>query len=72
MIDIYNNPHWILSAKTKNFELSISFKQIWGVQDKWYPQWKALEKGDIIFFYISGIKKIVGVGKVGNKFIQRE
>ncbi|MCM8785313.1 MAG: hypothetical protein NC827_04935 [Candidatus Omnitrophica bacterium] len=24
------------------------------------------------FFYVSGIKKIVGVGKAGNKFIQRE
>lgn len=72
MIDIYNNPHWILSANQENFELSFKYKQIWGVQDKWYPQWKSLEKGNIIFFYISGIKKIVGVGKVDNKFIQRE
>jgi hypothetical protein len=72
-IDIYTNPHWLLSANQENFELSIKYKQVWGVQDKWYPQWKALEKGNIIFFYISKkIKKIIGVGKIENKFIQRE
>jgi len=48
--DIYANPHWLLSANQENFELSMRYRQVWGVQDKWYPQWKALEKGDIIFF----------------------
>ena len=71
-IDIYAHPHWLLSANQENFELSMKYKQVWGIQDKWYSQWKALEKGDIVFFYISKIKKIIGVGEVGNKFVQRE
>jgi predicted RNA-binding protein len=71
-IDIYNHPCWIVSGNQDNFELSVQYKQIWGVMNKWYPQWKALEKGDNLFFYISGVKKIVGIGQSGNKFIQRE
>jgi hypothetical protein len=72
-LDIYANPHWLLSANQENFELSMRYRQVWGVQDKWYPQLKALEKGDIVFFYISNkIKKVIGVGEIGNKFIQRE
>jgi len=71
-IDIYTHPHWLLSDNQENFELSMKFRQVWGVQDKWYSQWKALEKGDTVFFYISKIKKIIGVGEIGNKFIQRE
>jgi len=71
-INIYTHPHWLLSANQENFELSMKYSQVWGVQDKWYSQWKALGKGDIIFFYISKIKKVIGVGEIGNKFIQRE
>jgi len=71
-IDIYNHPNWIVSGNQENFELSIQYKQIWGVMNKWYPYWKALEQEDILFFYISGIKKVIGIGRTGNKFIQRE
>jgi len=71
-IDIYNHPNWILSGNPENFELSVKYKQVWGVMNKWYPQWKALEKNDILFFYISGTKRIIGIGRAGNKFIQRE
>lgn len=71
-IDIYRHPRWIVSGNQKNFELSLTFKQIWGITSKWYPQWKALERGDILFFYVSGLKRVIGVGKAGNKFIQRE
>jgi len=71
-INIYTHPHWLLSANQENFELSKKYRQVWGIQDKWYPQWKSLEKGDIVFFYISKIKKIIGVGEIGNKFVQRE
>jgi hypothetical protein len=70
--NIYTNPHWFLSSNCENFKLSMKYKQIWGVQDKWYSQWKALEKGNNIFFYISEIKKVIGIGEIGDKFIQRE
>lgn len=71
-IDIYNHPNWIVSGNPENFELSVKYKQVWGVMNKWYPQWKALGKNDILFFYISGTKRIIGIGRAGNKFIQRE
>lgn len=70
--EIYNKPHWIVSGEIRNFEYSIEYKQIWGVQDKWFSQWKALERDDILFFYITQVKRIVAVGRVENKFIQRE
>ncbi len=71
--DAYSKPHWIISGNEENFEYAIKCKQTWGVQDKWFPQWKSLEKGNILFFYLSGkIKRIMGLGKVENKFIQRE
>lgn len=36
-----------------------------------YPEWKALDKGDILFFYITKtVRGIVGIGRIENKFIQ--
>ncbi|MGC9070689.1 MAG: hypothetical protein ACP5IO_05200 [Elusimicrobiales bacterium] len=71
--DIYSNPCWIISGNEENFDYAIKYNLTWGLQDKWFPQWKAMEKGNIIFFYISGgIKKIIGCGKIENKFLQRE
>lgn len=69
----YSTPHWIISSNECNFEYAINCNLTWGIQDKWFPQWKAIEKGNIIFFYISGeIKKVIGVGRIEDKFIQRE
>ncbi|MBI3194118.1 MAG: EVE domain-containing protein, partial [Ignavibacteriae bacterium] len=50
-----------------------AFKQdgIWGVKSQLYPEWKALDPGDHIFFFITKtVRGIVGVGRVGNKFVQ--
>ncbi len=72
--NIFSNPHWILSGSKENFKYALfSTPNIWGVYDKWFPQWKALSKGDVLFFYVSdNIKRIIGIGKVGNKFIQHK
>lgn len=72
--DIYSNSCWIMSSNKENFKYAIEiYNRTWGVQDKWFPQWKALERENIIFFYISdNVKKIIGCGKIENKFIQRE
>ncbi len=45
---------------------------IWGVKDLLYPEWKALEPGEIIFFFATKkpISGVIGVGKVQNKFVQ--
>lgn len=71
-MDTFHNPHWIISGDEQNLKYALQYNQIWGLQDKWFPHWKSLEKGDIIFFYITKVKSIVGVGRVENKFIQRE
>jgi hypothetical protein len=72
LIDIYSYPKWIICGSKENFDFSINYNQIWGVNDNLYSQWKAIQKGDILFFYVTGIKKVIGVGQAGNKFIQRE
>lgn len=72
-IDIYSNPHWILSDNKENFEYSLKYKRIWGVKNKWYPQWKSIDKDNVVFIYLtSPIKKVIGVCKVMEKFIQRK
>lgn len=56
--NIYSNPYWIIPGSERNFKYAIDCNLTWGIQDKWFPQWKAIKKGNIIIFYISGeIKK---------------
>jgi hypothetical protein len=36
-----------------------------------YPEWKALDRGDRVFFYVTApVSGVVGTGSVGNKFVQ--
>jgi len=70
---IFNNPCWIISSNKTNFNYSLRCNKIWGLTDKWFPQWRSLGKGNLLFFYISGVKRIIGIGKAtGNNFIQLE
>ena|GEM_PF-446119 len=71
--DLFNHPCWIISGNKQNFVYALKPKKIWGLTSKWLPQWKSLKKGDLLFFYISDVKRIIGIGKaVGNNTIQRE
>ena len=64
-------PHWIIMGPKKSWGTAFELGGIWGVKHLVYPEWKALERGDIIFFYVTTpIKGVIGVGRVETKFIQ--
>jgi len=64
-------PHWIILGPKKSWETAFDKGCIWGVKQVLYPEWKALDWEDIIFFHITKtIGGIVGVGRVKAKFIQ--
>jgi predicted RNA-binding protein len=64
-------PHWIILGPEQNWKISFQQGGIWGAKEMLYPEWKALEKGDVLFFYITKtVKGIVGIGRMENKFIQ--
>lgn len=71
VLENIKRPHWIILGPENSWETSFDQQGIWGVKNLLYPEWKALDPGDIIFFYITKtIRGVVGVGRVGNKFIQ--
>lgn len=64
-------PHWIILGPEKSWKTALKQGGVWGVKEMLYPEWKALDSGDILFFYITKtVKGIVGVGRLENKFIQ--
>ena len=64
-------PHWIILGPKQSWETAFKQGCIWGVKQVLYPEWKALDRGDIIFFHITKtVRGVVGVGKVKTKFIQ--
>lgn len=64
-------PHWIILGPERSWKTAFKQGGIWGVKEMLYPEWKALDPGDILFFYITKtVRGIVGVGRLENKFIQ--
>jgi predicted RNA-binding protein len=64
-------PNWIILGPTKSWETAIEHQGIWGLKEMLYPEWKAMEKRDILFFHVtSPITGIIGVGKFDTRFIQ--
>lgn len=64
-------PHWIILGPEQSWKTSFAQKGIWGLKEMLYPEWKALEPGDILFFYITKTARgVVGVGRMETKFIQ--
>ena len=64
-------PHWIILGPKESWQTAFKEGCIWGIKEVLYPEWKALDSGDIIFFHITKtIGGIVGVGRVETKFIQ--
>jgi len=65
------NPHWIILGPEQSWKTAFEQGCIWGVKEVLYPEWKALDKGNPIFFHVTGgVKGIVGVGTIQTKFIQ--
>lgn len=55
----------------QNWKAAFSSDAIWGVRPLLYTEWKALDKDDLIFFYVTKtIRGFIGAGRVGTKFIQ--
>jgi hypothetical protein len=66
-------PHWIILGPKESWQTAFKEGCIWGVKEVLYPEWKALEQGDIIFFHITKtIGGVIGVGRVQTKFIQHK
>lgn len=64
-------PHWIIFGPEKSWETAFKQAGIWGVKEPLYPEWKALDPGDCIFFFVTKpISGVIGVGRVQTKFIQ--
>jgi hypothetical protein len=71
IINFPRKPHWIILGPEQSWKTSFKQRGIWGLKEMLYPEWKALEPGDILFFYITKtVKGIVGVGRMETKFIQ--
>lgn len=65
-------PVWLLSGNQENWERAVS-GTMWGVVEKKANLWKALEKNDLLVFYCSKpVSGIIGISRVGNKFIEDE
>jgi hypothetical protein len=64
-------PHWIILGPEKSWETAFNQQGIWGTKEMLYPEWKALDPGDIIFFYVTKtIRGVIGIGRIETKFIQ--
>jgi predicted RNA-binding protein with PUA-like domain len=65
------NPQWLIIGPERSWSAAFDLGGIWGVKERLYPEWKALDPGDMVFFYVtSPVSGVVGVGNVTNKFIQ--
>jgi|APSaa5957512535_1039671.scaffolds.fasta_scaffold05887_4 hypothetical protein len=64
--------YFILVGDKDNWKVSLE-KQTWGFSDKRKGSWNSLNENDGVAFYVtSPIKKIIGYGKVKEKFISNE
>jgi len=61
--------YYLLVGDEENWEISIKEK-IWGFTDNSKGMWNTTKKGEFLAFYVtSPVKKIIGFGKVSEKFI---
>jgi len=64
-------PQWIIMGPKESWETAFEQGGIWGVKEPLYPEWKALDPGDCIFFFVTKpVSGVIGVGRVQTKFIQ--
>ena len=64
-------PQWLIIGPQISWSAAFELGGIWGVKERLYPEWKALDPGETVFFYVtSPVSGVVGVGSVTNKFVQ--
>lgn len=65
------NPQWLVIGPESSWAPAFELGGIWGVKERLFPEWKALDPLDPVFFYVtSPVSGVVGVGSVRNKFVQ--
>ncbi len=65
------DPCWVVLGPKANWELAFKQGGIWGVKSLLYPEWKALDRGNTLFFYATApISGVIGTGKFDSRFIQ--
>lgn len=64
-------PHWIIFGPEKSWETAFKQGGLWGAKEALYPEWKALDPKDRIFFFVTKpISGVIGAVRVQTKFIQ--
>ncbi len=60
---------YVLVGEEESWKCAIEFK-VWGFQEKTKGLWNTINKNDCLAFYVtSPISKIIGFGKVADKYI---
>lgn len=65
---------WLVMGKKENWETALAQPlPIWGLKDRYLGEFSSLNKGDYLIFYVvSPIKGIIGLGSVKDKYIDRQ
>jgi len=74
MLEQRSPGHWLLPGNVENWSLGVE-RRIWGLRDSPRSRsiWRTLESGDYLYFYVTRpISGVVGVGRVGAKFMGAE
>ncbi len=59
--------YWLLSGTPENWEIALE-KGVWGVSEKAKGLWNKIREGDVVVFYATGKKGILGYGRVVEKY----
>jgi predicted RNA-binding protein len=63
------NRYFILIGSPENWHTSLN-QNVWGFTENSKGSWNTIKEGDFLAFYVtSPIKKVVGFGHIGKKFI---
>lgn len=63
--------YYILAGEKQNWQVSINNK-VWGFSESTKGSWNKIQSGEMVAFYVtSPIKKIIGFGRVKEKFVDK-
>jgi hypothetical protein len=68
-LPVKDDRYYLLIGNSENWKTSLE-KNMWGFSDKTIGNWNTTNIGEIVGFYVtSPFKKIIGFGKIINKFV---
>jgi hypothetical protein len=66
-------PAWVIMGPKESWQAAFKERGIWGVRPLLYTEWKAMDPGDRIFFYVTKtVRGFIGTGRVASKFVQNK